>query len=247
MNRPFTSLRARVLVPAAVVTALLVRAVAAAPAPVSASSEASVTVAPAVVAGTTARVAELWNVDPAALRLNWGRAPACASADGAKAVRVTGSGRDGWMAVVVAPPEGASVAVPVRAGRLDTVFTASRPLAAGARLTADDLHAAPTIIWGAPRGASPERPQPGWEVRRDLAAGDRLIGPAVEAPALVEPGESVQVVWSRGTVHVSLTGRAMNRARAGEEVRVRIAGRERPLTATAVDPGVVAIDPGGTR
>jgi flagella basal body P-ring formation protein FlgA len=151
------------------------------------------------------------------------------------------------MAAVVASPDGAPVAIPVRAGRLDTVWTATRALAAGSRLAEGDAQTESRILWGPPRGGTPERPAPGWEVRRDLARGDLLIEPAVEPPALIEPGEAVQLIWSRGTVRLSLAGRALNRARQGEAVRVRIPGRERPLTATAVESGVAEIDPGGSR
>ncbi len=247
MKTPDIPRRPRFAVLAAVATAFLVRAAAAGPAPATASSEASAPVARAVEEGVTARIARNWNVDPAVLRLKWGRAPSGAKAPDAALVRITGQGRDGWMAAVVASPDGAPAAVPVRAGRLDTVWTAARTLAAGSRLAEGDAQPETRVLWGPPRGGARERPAPGWEVRRNLALGEMLIEPAVEPPALIDPGEAVQLIWSRGTVRLSLTGRALNRARSGEAVRVRIPGRERPLTATAVEAGVAEIDPGGSR
>jgi flagella basal body P-ring formation protein FlgA len=54
----------------------------------------------------------------------------------------------------------------------------------------------------------------------------------------------VEIAWSRGSVRIALSGLALNSAREGESVRVRVAGRPDPLHGIAVSEGRVVLGPG---
>jgi flagella basal body P-ring formation protein FlgA len=187
-----------------------------------------------------ARIAAAWSVPPAALRLAWGALPVLTADD---SVRVVGSGADGWFIVELAA---GARAVRVRAGVEDTVAVAARPLAAGVRLAAGDVAAAPHVTWGPPVPPR-ERPGAGWEVRRTLAAGETLVRPAVLPPPLVAAGDPVRLVWQQGGVSVVMEGIALNGARRDEVVRARIQGRSARLAGRAIAPGVVELGTGGDR
>ena len=191
-----------------------------------------------------AQIAGEWSVDPSALTLEWGHLPAAVVAPGATVVRLVGRGANGWLAVVVRPAEGKPVSIRVRAGLADSVWVAAAPLEAGSVLAAEDLCAEARLRWGPPRAAH-ERPGPGWEVRRRLAAGDELGPPAVAPPAWVTAGDQVLLEWARGGVSIALTGTALNSARAGGTVRARVPGRQEPVSGVVTAPGTATLIRGG--
>ena len=192
------------------------------------------------------RIAQQWRVAPERVRLTWGYVPAFLRGSGGKTAHLAGAGTDGWLAVVIRTASGRSAAVRVRAGVLDSVWVAARPLAAGAKLQPEDMRRESRLVWGRPRAKDVE-PAPGWKVRRSLSPGAVLAPPAVEAPPLVEAGRDVELRWVHGDVSVTLTGVAVNSAREGDKVRVRVPGRRRPLTGTATGPGIVELQTGGRR
>src|SRR5690606_12211768 len=96
-----------------------------------------------------------------------------------------------------------------------------------------------TVRWG------PPAPRPadvaGWVARRRIGRGQPLREPAVGPPLAVEAGEPVQVVWRRTGLAVTLPGRALGSAAAGQSVAVRTETGKR-MHGTAVGNGVVQVD-----
>ena len=82
------------------------------------------------------------------------------------------------------------------------------------------------------------RPGVGWEVKRPLAAGELGAYPALVPPLAVLAGEGVELRWQRDIVRVVASGIALNSAREGEDVRVRVVGREEPLSGRVTGPGL---------
>jgi flagella basal body P-ring formation protein FlgA len=213
------------------------------------AAQASAPPAPPVPAALAARVgavvAERWGVAPAAVRLEWPRVAAVPDLPDDAPLALLGAGRDGWYVVRATGPAGA-VALRVRAGTADTVTVAARPIAAGARLAAADLRREPRPGWGPPRARTDET-MVGWEARRALAEGETVARPAALPPLRIAPGQPVRVSWNRGPVSLALTGVALNGAREGGTVRVRVEGRTEPLTGVVSGPGTAVLSTGGER
>jgi flagella basal body P-ring formation protein FlgA len=197
-------------------------------------------VPPAVAERVAERIAGEWRVPAAALQLDWGRASGRQPESDAS-FRLVGKGADGWFVAVFDPPTSRALSVRVRAGVDDTVMVAARPLAAGTRLGPDDARPEPRLRWGPPADDAAPVPGPGWEVRRPLASGEPLVWPAVVPPQVISPGEPVRLLWVHGGVSVTLTGVALNAARQGETVRVRVEGRRNRLVGIATGPGMATL------
>ncbi len=184
-----------------------------------------------------AELAERWRVAPDQVRLEWGRWPDERLADDVP-FRVQGQGSDGRF-VLVLRPDSAPRAVPLRAGIADSGWVAARPLTRGTRIGFDDVRTVESVRWGA---AASETGSPmGWEVQRPLAEGQPLKAPAVAPPAVIEAGDPVRMTWRQGTVALQVMGVAMNRARLGERVRVKVEGRTGRLSGTANGPGTATL------
>jgi flagella basal body P-ring formation protein FlgA len=205
---------------------------------------APATAPPDVARGVTAAIADAWGVEAPELRIEWGRLPAGAKWIESTSCRLVGRGADGWYAVVLETPGASPTSFRVRAGLLDTVWVATRPLAPGSRLVDGDLRPEILPSWGPPRTDLDTRPRAGWETRRSIVAGEPLLWPAVAPPTWIVAGKSVEIAWSRGSVRIALSGLALNSAREGESVRVRVAGRPDPLHGIAVSEGRVVLGPG---
>ena len=194
-----------------------------------------------------ARVAEAvaheWSVPPGSVHVAWGRMAAPLPSDPGTPFRLTGRGADGWY-VAVFESTRERAAVRVRAGVMDTVAVAARPLSAGARVQASDLRYEPRLSWGPPATRRGGLAAPGFEIRRAIASGEVVAWPAVAPPTVVLAGAPVRLEWSRAGVRVSLEGVALNSARAGEIVRARVADRTGHVTGVATAPGVVALQGG---
>nr|PZN89902.1 MAG: flagella basal body P-ring formation protein FlgA [bacterium] len=185
-------------------------------------------------------IAQRWDVDPEAVRLEWGAAaPGTPPTDDA-AFELVGTGAGGHWWLSVRDPVSGAMRLRVRAGVEVMEAVAARRLERGVALTEADVAHTVTVHWGAPpREGAPVGA--GWVTRRVIAAGEALRPPAVAPPVLVNAGEPVQVVARRGNVELTLRARAANSAAAGERVTVRTeAGRR--LQGVAVARGVVRID-----
>ena len=206
---------------------------------VAAQSAQGAVVADHHASAITAEIAARWGVAPDRVRLEWGavrgdRAPAPDAA-----YRLVGSGASGDWVVSFEPPGGPSVAVRLRAGVEVEEPVAARDLERGEVLGPDAIEVVPTVRGGPPA----PRPSPvaGWVARRRIGRGQPLREPAVGPPRAVEAGEPVQVVWRRTGLAVTLPGRALGSAAAGQSVAVRTETGKR-MHGTAVGNGVVQVD-----
>jgi flagella basal body P-ring formation protein FlgA len=84
-------------------------------------------------------------------------------------------------------------------------------------------------------------------IRRPVATGEVADWPALAPPQLIAAGESVHLEWARGTVRICLEGIALNSARHGEVVRVRVPERVGPLVGVASASGRAILSTGGSR
>ena len=193
-------------------------------------------------ATATARVAELWRVAPATVRLEWGRIPPGASTL-PTSMRLVGSGAGGWFTAVIGRGD-STLAVRVRAGIETSVPVAAHALERGAGLAASDLDTRTETHWGAPAGVG-DVPGAGWVVRRPIASGEVVAPPAVGPPPLIKSGDPIRMTWTRGGVSVTRVGVALNSARRGERVHARFDGHTQ-LEGLALEPGLAML-PGGER
>lgn len=171
---------------------------------------------PATDAPVRALVATQWRLPAAAITIEWGRLPAADRFDGAAAVRLLGSGRDGRFVVAWRNPGGREVAAVIRAGHQAQGWRASRALGAGAIVAANDVVAATELRWGPPDSASPS--PVGMELRRSVAAGTFLAAPIVAPAVIIKAGDLVRFRWRRFGIAIVREATATNAARAGEVV-----------------------------
>jgi flagella basal body P-ring formation protein FlgA len=179
-------------------------------------------------------------VDSSAIRLEWGAIPAAAALSDSTVFSLMGKGGDGWLVALFEPAGKSPVAVRVRAGVLDSVLVAARPLVSGSTLAVSDIKAEMKVRWGVP--VSGARPGEGWVLRRSLAAGQELTLPSVSAPQVVRSGDPVRVEWQRGVVTVALDGIALASGSLGETVSVRLAERGGQRRGRVMGPGSVRLE-----
>lgn len=199
-----------------------------------------VTVPPRLAAAVAGTVARQWVVDSSAIQLAWGAIPAAAVLSDSTPFSLTGKGGDGWLIALFEPPMRSPVAVRVRAGVLDSVVVAARPLASGSTLVAGDIKCEVKVRWGVPVPRT--RPGEGWVLRRSLAMGQELAPSAVSAPQVVRSGDQVRVEWQRGVVTVALDGVALASGALGETVSVRLAERGGQRRGRVMGPGSVRLE-----
>lgn len=202
---------------------------------------------PAIERSVREAVAREWAVDAEALTLEWGPAgSAPPPAPGAR-VSVSGSGAGGHFLVDLSPPGngGSTVRRRVRVAQDVARRVAARRLERGDVLREEDMLEVAWRVWGpvsAVGGAEDahSRVEPGWIVRRLLQEGEPLEPPAVSAPPLVESGDQVEIVWSRGPISIRVHGRAQGSGALGETVQVRTESGRR-LKAVVQSRGVVSL------
>ena len=179
---------------------------------------------PASIAQQVAsEIAGRWHVAAADVRLAWGPAVR-AAVDTSGAIPALVADPGGWFTVLLSAPSGrGTVRWSVRAGVADSVLLARHALARDATVDAADVIDTVVVHWGRPVRAA--RAQTGWVTRRPIAAGEELRTPAVDAPPVVAAGDSVQLVWERDHIQITLQGIALERAAAiGNRITVRIPG-----------------------
>ena len=183
-----------------------------------------------------------WRVDPAQVRLEWGRiATREPLADSAR-VRILGQGKDGRFVVALLTRAGGETAVSLRAGVADSVWVAGHSIAAGTRLAADDLRRVVQVIWGPPRAAAGSAPPLGSEARRNLAEGERLEAPAIEEAPVILPGDRIRFVWEQDGLRIVREAVAGSRARRGERVTGRDPVRQEQVSGIAMGPGTARLE-----
>ncbi len=139
---------------------------------------------------------------PPGIRL-WGRT----------SVGVRCAGPDAWSMTL-------SVVVKVQG---QAVFTA-RPVARGQRIQDADIAVRPVDLTQLPAGVLTEGPQAlGRFTGVALAAGLPLRAEMLHGERVVQPGQTVRVVYRADGLHVTGEGKAMGAAAVGEEISVRTA------------------------
>lgn len=176
-------------------------------------------IAAPVPAAVTARISQVlashWRVASSAVTIQWGPvAPSVAITDSAR-FRLLGSGKDGRYVVVIQTIGLREVAISLRAGHQDSAWVATRPLPTGIIVGPEDATLILQTSWGPP---SPDPSPLGREVRRSLAAGERLIAPALGEPVVISPGEPIEFTWEEGPIRITREAIASSRARLGESV-----------------------------
>lgn len=121
------------------------------------------------------------------------------------------------------------------------VLTLTRPLARGARVTADDLTLAPYT------GADPAQVlhdpalATGRRLRRALGVGQPLLARHLDPALDVEAGQSVTVQLTNGPIEIATTATALADGVAGARIPVQPASGGDPVEATIVAPGLVRV------
>ena len=193
-----------------------------------------------VAAEAAALVAARWGVAASQVRVEPARGAAWP--EDVEEIRLLGAGADGSWVVAYETSTGEGSLV-IRAGVETEMAVAAHDIVRGAVLEMRDIAVRRDVRWGPP--SSPEASvTAGWVARRRITAGEALDAAAVEPPLAVRAGQDVQIVWSNGSVQVSLQGRAAGRAAIGQKVYVR-AGTGRRLEGTVIADGVVRVGPEG--
>ena len=190
------------------------------------------------------QVAQVWDVDPAEVVLEWGALPTgrtvlAEPAAGSAKPELAGAGTHGeWIARL--PANDGLFAVRLKAGLRRMLPMATRRIPRGTLLTEADFAFEESVRWGPPAGST-SKPQPGWQAERRLEAGEELRTPAVRPAVAVRTGDRVKIIWRTGRIELTLSGVAIGTARPGETVDVRLdAGRR--LRGVAGADGAVRVE-----
>lgn len=136
---------------------------------------------------------------------------------------------------------GGASAAAAQAGNV-SVLTYARDFAAGEIVRPED------VVWtklaarpaGAPRDADAVI---GMAARRPLREGSPVSTRDVSAPQVIKAGDLVSVTWSDGSVSVTLQGKALQSAAAGEAFGVQNTASKKTLQAVASGPGQALVGP----
>lgn len=199
-----------------------------------------------VPAALEARVADaigrMWQVPVGSLHLEWGHIGSQHPVSPGAEFRLLGHGEDGQFVIAFAQPGGQTIAARLRAGVIDSVLVAARPLQSGAKVSLGDVTMSSRLHWGAPPSGDAPVPGPGWLVKRSLAVGALIAPPAVVPPPVIEAGAPVKVQWESGAVSVAVAGTAVNSAAMGDLVQVRTSGRNGLVRAVVTGPGTARME-----
>jgi flagella basal body P-ring formation protein FlgA len=121
------------------------------------------------------------------------------------------------------------------------VAVATRMIPRGTVLSASDFAVRDTAVRTVSALPDSTRVSAGWVARRSIAAGELLVEPAVEAPAVVSANGPVEVEWKDQNVTLTVRGIATRNAAIGERVPVRTTTGHR-IEATVVAPGRVRME-----
>ena len=199
-----------------------------------------VAVPPRLADAVAGAVATQLAADSSAIQLEWGAIPSAASLSDSTPFSLSGKGTEGWLVALFTPVGKSPLAVRVRAGVLDSVPVAARPITRGTTLAPADIRREQRVRWGASSAAI--SPEAGWVTRRAFAAGDVITPSSVTAPQVVQSGDQVRVEWQHGAVTVALDGVALASGGMGETVSVRLAQRGGQRRGRVTGPGSVRLE-----
>lgn len=189
-------------------------------------------------------VAARWRVDPALVQLDWSAWDSTTRLAADASFQLQGQGFGGWFSVTIRRAAAPTMALRIRAGMEAVVPVAVRPLPAGTMLQLPDIAHEKRVRWGPPE-LEEAASMIGWEVRRPVREGGLLARPGVVPPRVINAGEPITLIWERSGVAISVIGTALNSARTGDEVRVRIDGRRDRVTGIATSAGTATLTHGG--
>jgi flagella basal body P-ring formation protein FlgA len=140
---------------------------------------------------------------------------------------------------------GAAASVPAGRGNVE-VLTWARSLNAGEIVQPEDM------VWGKAAGAPSDAPRDadaiiGMAARRPLREGASVSVRDVSAQQVIKAGEMVQITWSSGGITLSLQGKAMSAAAAGQTFNVQNTVSKKLIEAVATAPGQAVTGPEALR
>ncbi|MBU2960702.1 flagellar basal body P-ring formation protein FlgA [Citreicella sp. C3M06] len=119
----------------------------------------------------------------------------------------------------------------------DTVV-ASRTIRAFELITADAVGIDPANVPGA---YTDLRSVIGQEARVALYPGRAVMEGSIGVPALIDRNQIVELIFTRGGLRIATEGRALDRAAAGERVRVMNLSSRTTLFGTVTENGQVTV------
>lgn len=140
---------------------------------------------------------------------------------------------------------GAAASAPAGRGNVE-VLTWARSLNAGEIVQPEDM------VWGKAAGAPSDAPRDadaiiGMAARRPLREGASVSVRDVSAQQVIKAGEMVQITWSSGGITLSLQGKAMSAAAAGQTFNVQNPVSKKLIEAVAAAPGQAVTGPEALR
>lgn len=134
-----------------------------------------------------------------------------------------------------APPPAPAVVEPVPEGQSVTVVRAVR---SQSLIEADDLAVTPGAT---PGGIETIEAAVGMEAKVALYPGRPILASQIGTPALVERNALVRLSYLKGPLSIVTEGRALDRAAAGEPVRVMNLQSRQTVTGTVTPDGSVEV------
>ncbi|MBI1406807.1 MAG: flagellar basal body P-ring formation protein FlgA [Caulobacter sp.] len=149
----------------------------------------------------------------------------------------------------------------VRGGGATTASTAASPAAArgnvevlayGRSLSAGDIVQPEDLVWAKAVGAPSDAPRDanqiiGLAARRPLREGALVSTRDVSAPVVIKAGEMVTVTWSDGYVTLTMQGKALKTAAAGDTLNIQNPASKKVIEAVATGPGAAVTGPEAQR
>lgn len=147
----------------------------------------------------------------------------------------------GFRRIVVRGGSGVAAGPVAARGNVD-VLTYARSLSAGEIVQPTDL------VWAKAASAPADAPRDadrviGLAAKRPLREGAVVSGRDVSAPQVIKAGETVTVTWSDGLVTLTMQGKAMKAAAAGETFTLQNPTSKKVIEAIATGPGEAAAGP----
>jgi len=174
-------------------------------------------------ARVAAAVAQRWGVPAARVHIEWERnAP-----EHGGSFTLEGGAAGEW--VVSTTGQGDRANYRLRAGVLQECPSAARDLPRAVTLASDHITRSTVTRWGPPVSGGCADVE-GWVTRRPVRMGEPLEPPAVAPPAAVRSGEKVRVTFVRGSVAVTLDGRAAGSGAVGDRILVHMETGRRVMT-----------------
>lgn len=156
---------------------------------------------------------------------------------GFRRIMVRGGGSSGGAAPTASPP--------VARGNVE-VLAYARSLSAGDIVQPEDL------VWAKAVGAPSDAPRDadqviGLAAKRPLREGALVSTRDVSAPVVIKAGEMVTVTWSDGYVTLTMQGKALKTAAAGDTLNIQNPASKKVIEAVATGPGAAVTGPEAQR